>query len=253
MLILLSPSKKLDFEKKFEEFKARQPIFKKEITELISILKNKNKGQIKNLMSLSDNLAQLNYNRYQSFSDKFNNRNSKQAIFAFKGDVYDGLDIESLNKTEIKNSDNKIAILSGLYGLLKPFDLMQPYRLEMGTNLKNKYGNNLYNFWGDKISERINELENNLIINLASNEYFKSVNKKKLKGELINIDFKENKNGKLSTIGIYAKKARGLMARFILKNNIETLDKIKDFNSEGYKFTANDSNKNKLVFIRKHD
>lgn len=253
MLLLLSPSKKLDFQKKIEKIKASQPVFKKEIKELIYILKNKKKGEIKNLMSLSDNLAQLNYDRYQNFEDTFNHKNSKQAIFAFKGDVYDGLDIESLNELQINDSNKKIAIISGLYGLLKPFDLIQPYRLEMGTSLKTNLGENLYDFWEEKITNKINDLEGSLIINLASQEYFKSIKKNKLIGKLINIDFKEAKNEKISTIGIYAKKARGMMARYVLQHNITKIEDLKKFNVEGYRFAKELSNENKLTFIRKHD
>jgi hypothetical protein len=203
-------------------------------------------------MKLSDNLAELNYNRYQNFTEEFNKDNSQQSIFAFTGDVYEGFDARNLSKSEIKLSNSKIAILSGLYGLLKPLDLIQPYRLEMGTKMKNDKGEDLYDFWGDKITDQINKLESELVINLASNEYFKSVKKKKLKAKLVNIDFKEDKGGKVSIIGIYAKKARGYMARFIVKNDVNNLEKLKDFDVEGYKFIESMSDDANLTFLRKH-
>jgi hypothetical protein len=252
MLALLSPAKSLNFEDKNFIEPISEPTFSDEIKELVNNLKSKSEKGIKNLMKLSDNLAELNYNRYQNFTEEFNKDNSQQSIFAFTGDVYEGFDARNLSESEIKLSNSKIAILSGLYGLLKPLDLMQPYRLEMGTKMKNDKGEDLYDFWGEKITDQINELESELVINLASNEYFKSVKKKKLKAKLVNIDFKEDKGGKVSIIGIYAKKARGYMARFIVKNDVNNLKKIKDFDVEGYKFIESMSDDANLTFLRKH-
>jgi cytoplasmic iron level regulating protein YaaA (DUF328/UPF0246 family) len=253
MLVLLSPSKTLDFESKIPTSnlpKNATPVLLSESLKLIEILKKLSEKDIAKLMDLSPKLAKLNFDRFQSFQKKFTDKNSKTAIFAFKGDVYEGLDVDSLSTIEVKQAQNKIAILSGLYGLVRPLDLIQPYRLEMGTNLKNSAGNNLYKFWNEKISNEINQLEKNLIINLASNEYFKAVAIKNIKAKIVDIDFKEFKSGEYKTIGIFAKKARGLMARYIIQNNISKADNLKDFNLENYKFNKGFSNDSKLVFTR---
>jgi hypothetical protein len=250
MLALISPSKTLDFEKKISIDNFSEPFFKKEIFQLIDVLKNKSQSEIAKLMDLSEKLAKLNFDRYNNFKPSFNLKNSKPCIYAFKGDVYEGLDIESLTKKEQDLANNKFAIISGLYGLLKPFDLIQPYRLEMSVKLKNKIGNNLYDFWGEKITQQLNEEENNLVVNLASKEYFSAIKPKKLKANLVNVDFKENKNGKLSTIGIFAKRARGLMARFIIKNNISKASDLLMFDYENYKFNKKISTENNFIFVR---
>jgi cytoplasmic iron level regulating protein YaaA (DUF328/UPF0246 family) len=207
MLTVISPSKTLDFNPCEKEYKIQKPYFIKESLDLISELKKLNVNDIKKLMNISDKLAELNHQRFLNFSEDFNIKNSKPAIFAFKGDVYEGFDANSLNEKEIEFANKKIAILSGLYGLLKPLDFIKPYRLEMGINFKYKKNSSLYEFWGNKISEKINELENEYLINLASNEYFTAVNKKILKPKIIDISFKEYKKGKLSVIGLFAKKA----------------------------------------------
>lgn len=253
MLAILSPSKTLDFDSSRELADKSTPCLFNETLGLIEILKGKDKEEIKNLMKLSDKLAELNYERYQNFANKMTGTNSRQAIFAFKGDVYDGLDADSLNDPQIKAANDNIAILSGLYGLIRPLDLIQPYRLEMGTKLDNPKGKDLYKFWGDKISKRINELEDDLVINLASNEYFKAVNKNALNAKVVDINFKEDKDGKVKVIGIYAKKARGMMARYIVENKVKDLDEIKKFNSSGYKFSPEESDDEQLTFIRKHN
>ncbi len=252
MLALLSPSKTLDFETEKKLGKAVTPSLFENSLELISILKAKSQKDIQNLMKISDNLSELNYKRFQNFSDKMDGTNSKQAIFAFKGDVYDGLDSNSLSNDEIKFANNTIGILSGLYGFIKPLDNIQAYRLEMGTKLENQKGKNLYDFWSNKISEEINKNEQHLILNLASNEYFKAVNRKALKAKVIDIDFKEEKKGELKTIGIYAKKARGMMARYIVQNKLDSVEKIKEFNLDNYKFIKDLSSNKKFVFARKH-
>lgn len=252
MLAILSPSKTLDYESDTPNVKTSKPSLFSESWKLVELMKKHNSQDIKNLMGVSEKLADLNYERYQNFSQSFNESNSKPCIFAFKGDVYEGLDIQSLNSSELQKTNDKIAILSGLYGLLRPFNLMQPYRLEMGISLKNKNGKNLYEFWGNKISEEVNKIENKTLINLASNEYFKSINKKILKAELIDIDFKDDKGQGPKTIGIYAKKARGFMARYLIQNDINKVEDLKNFDVEGYNFSNNLSKEKKLVFLRKH-
>lgn len=253
MLALLSPSKTLDFETAKSFSKPTCPALFDESLKLIDILKNKKLSEIQSLMKLSDKLSELNYSRFQNFAENMNDINAKQAVFAFKGDVYEGLDAETFSPEDLEIINNKVAIISGLYGLLKPLDYIQPYRLEMGTRLENQEGKNLYEFWKGKISNHLNNIEKNTIVNLASEEYFKAIDKKNLSAKIINIHFKEDKNKQVKTIGIFAKKARGLMARFIVENNIEHIDKLKNFNISGYKFISDLSDNNNLTFIRKHD
>ena len=247
MLILLSPAKALNYDSQDVCSKITQPIFKSEIADLVALMQQKSETDIKSLMGLSDKLAKLNYERYQNFSQQFNKDNSKQAIFAFNGDVYQGFDALSLSEDDILFAHEGLRILSGLYGVLRPLDAMQPYRLEMGTKLKGEYGEDLYDFWGSKITQ---EIDSDYIINLASNEYFSSVKKKELKGKLINVHFKEFREGKYKIIGIYAKKARGLMARFIVQNRIKSPEKIKEFNIERYQFAGDLSDDKNYVFVR---
>ena len=203
-------------------------------------------------MSVSDKIAELNYNRFKSWEDPSNSKISKQAIYAFKGDVYSGLDAESIGEDKFDYLQNSLRIISGYYGLLRPFDQILPYRLEMGTKLKNQNGNNLYKFWGDKITDVLNEDldSNDIIVNLASDEYFKSINKDKIKSKIITPVFKEFKNGLYKVIAIYAKKARGLMSRFLIERKSTSIDDIKLFNINGYSFDSNLSNDNQLVFTR---
>lgn len=259
---ILSPSKKLDFDraKKLQGFVQSSPALSKETDVLLREMKRKSKQDIAKLMSLSDKLAELNYDRYQRFllSDEARKNSSNQAlaIAAFQGDVYEGLDFSSLSNMDKTYCNEKILILSGLYGVLSPFDMMQPYRLEMGTKLEISYNgkdiHNLYDFWGNKITDFINSQSFDILVNLASHEYFKSVNAKKLNKKLIDIDFKEDKNGKISTIGLYAKKARGLMARYIVENKIEKDKDLMKFDILGYKLAENMSTEQKYVFVRKH-
>jgi len=254
MTILLSPAKSLDLDFKNKIGENKTPVFKKECLELVKILKKKSRGEIKNLMSLSDNLSELNYNRYQDFSNDFTEKNSKQAIFAFTGDVYKSFDSLSLSEADIKYADEHIKILSGLYGLISPLDYIQPYRLEMGTRLENKKGANLYHFWQEVLTDYLNKNADDIIINLASGEYIKAVKIKSLNKIFVDIDFKDRKNGQYKTIGINAKKARGKMARYLVTNRIENIDTIKKFSEDEYMFNAElsnlDSKSQKLVFTR---
>jgi len=235
MLAIISPSKTQDFSecgiKTFSE--TRQLA---QTQELVDLLKNKTQSQISKLMSLSDKLSKLNFDRFKSFNTPFTLDNAKQALLAFKGDVYNGIDASSLSVDDLKFAQNNVRMLSGLYGVLRPLDLIQPYRLEMGTRLSNQNGSNLYDFWGSKISEVLNEDEQDLIINLASNEYYKSIDKKVLKANTLDIVFKEKKNGSYKVIGIYAKRARGLMVNYIVRNRITDPIALKDFSDEGYRF-----------------
>ena len=203
-------------------------------------------------MNVSDKIAELNYNRFKTWEDPSNSKTSKQAIYAFKGDVYSGLDAESIDEDKFDYLQNSLRIISGYYGLLRPFDQILPYRLEMGTKLENENGNNLYKFWGDKITDVLNEdLDtNDIIVNLASDEYFKSINKDKIKSKIITPVFKEFKNGLYKVIAIYAKKARGLMSRFLIERKSTSIDDIKLFNINGYSFDSNLSNDSQLVFTR---
>tara|TARA_R110000850_G_scaffold203228_1_gene329430 strand:- start:37670 stop:38431 length:762 start_codon:yes stop_codon:yes gene_type:complete len=253
MKIVLSPAKSLDFDSKLPTSKFTQPVFLNEAEKLISVLEKKSKSQLKDLMGISDNLAELNYKRYKDFKVPFTEKNARPAIYAFSGDVYVGLDAYALSKGNISTLQDTVRILSGLYGVLKPLDLMQPYRLEMGTDLKVNRKKNLYEFWGDQITEALNEelKDDELFVNLASKEYFKSVNEKKLKVPVISPEFKDFKNGKLKIISFYAKKARGSMARYMVENKIDNYEGILKFNWEGYSFSEKETkNNNKPVFIR---
>lgn len=254
MIAILSPAKTLDYSPTQKSFEPTLPVFPQETFSLVNSLRKKTKNKLKRLMSISDNLAAENVLRYQNFEETFTSDNSKEAIFAFKGDVYRGFDAETLTKAQIKYAHKHIRILSGLYGLLKPLDLMQPYRLEMGTKLSTRKGKNLYDFWNNKITEALNEdLESHkqkIIINLASNEYFKSVKTKNLNAEIINIQFKEYKGEELKFISFNAKRARGLMARYITVNKPKKIEELKAFNYEDYSYSAEGSSDKELLFVR---
>ena len=252
MKIVISPAKSLDYETPIPTKQFTQGIFLEEAAKINNVLIKKSPKQLSALMGISPNLGELNWQRNQEWALPFNLENSRQAIFAFKGEVYVGLDAYSLSLKKLDLLQNKLRILSGQYGLLKPFDLMQPYRLEMGTKLKVANKENLYRFWGDKITEELNKelAENELFINLASAEYFKAVKPALLKVPVITPVFKDLKDGKLKIIAFFAKKARGLMVRFIIDHQIETLDGLKNFNEEGYAFHSNLSSANELVFTR---
>lgn len=252
MKIVISPAKSLDFETKIPTTQFTQGIFLDEASKLNTVLKKKSPKQLSSLMSISDKLGELNWERNQNWQLPFSIENARQAVFAFKGDVYIGLDAYTLSSEKINQLQQKLRILSGQYGLLKPLDLIQPYRLEMGTKLKVGSKSNLYEYWNSKITNALNTelFEGEVLVNLASNEYFKAVKPKLLKVPIITPIFKDYKNGKLKMISFFAKKARGLMVRYIVDNNIEKTEDLKGFNYEGYAFDANLSTNKELVFTR---
>ena len=254
MIILLSPAKTLDYESPNINIGHSVPSLLSKSKILIKDLKSKKTDEIANLMKISNKLALLNSDRYKSWKGLKNETvNSKQAIFVFKGDVYQGLDINSFEKKDLEYSQNHLRLLSGLYGLLKPLDVIEPYRLEMGTKLETDKGKNLYEFWGQEISNEIakdlKSIKSNTIINLASNEYFESVKNIKETTNVISPVFKDFSKGRYKIISFYAKKARGLMAAWILKNKIKE-DELNNFNSDGYYFSHEESSKNSPVFLR---
>jgi len=255
MLIVVSPAKTLDYETPAKTRVATLPDYLDDSQQLINRLRRLSSLDISELMKVSTKIADLNFDRYEAWKKKFTTKNAKQAALAFKGDVYTGLDAESFTAKDFTFAQKHFRVLSGLYGLLRPLDLMQAYRLEMGTRLKTDRGNNLYEFWGSTITDGLNKqlkkIKSDYLINLASNEYFKSVKPKELNAEIIIPEFKEFKNGDYKMIGIYAKKARGMMSRYIIKNQLREPKDIKKFNSDGYKFNKSLSNGNKLVFTRK--
>jgi len=252
MKIIISPAKSLNFEAKSPVKEYTQPILLPQAERLNKILKKKSARVLSKLMSISDNLGRLNYDRNQEWNLPFTPENAKQAVYAFTGEVYRGLDVNTIPKEKLRGLQDKLRILSGQYGLLKPLDLMQAYRLEMSTKLKIGNKNNLYQFWGSTITEELNkELEpDELFINLASNEYFKVIKPKELEVPIITPIFKDYKNGEYKTIMTFAKLARGQMVRFIVENDINSLDDLKGFNIGGYGFDANMSTETELIFTR---
>jgi len=252
MKIVISPAKSLNFEKELPTNRFSEPKFLKEATTIQKTLKKKKPKQLMELMDISDKLAELNWQRNQDWQTPFTTENARPAVYAFDGDVYQGLDVYTLPEAKLDDLQDKLLILSGLYGLLKPLDLMQPYRLEMGTSLPIGKSKNLYEFWKKTITKQLNDelQKDELFINLASNEYFSAVDAKTLKVPVITPEFKDYKDGKLKMISFFAKKARGLMVRYIIDTNAETIDDLKAFNYEGYAFDANLSSGNKLVFTR---
>jgi len=254
MLTIISPAKSLNFEGLTQKISYSLPNKLKKSEEIISVLKELDQQKLMKLMSISNDLALLNYERFQNWSLPFNEDNSKQSVFCFNGDVYQGLDVKTLNNKDLNFCQNHLRILSGLYGLLKPLDLIQPYRLEMGTKISISGSKNLYDFWKKAITDSLNEeiKQNNhkYLLNLASNEYFKSIDKKSLKAEIINPVFKDFKNGEYKVISFFAKKARGMMARYHIQNKVNSLDDLKSFNENGYYYCSELSENNKLVFIR---
>lgn len=253
MLMIISPAKTLDYESPLATETHTQPDFLDDACELIDQLKELEPHQICNLMDISDKLGQLNAERFQNWHTPFTPDNARQAVLAFKGDVYTGLDAESFSEDDFQFAQKHLRILSGLYGLLKPLDLMQPYRLEMGTKFENSRGKDLYAFWGSKITEALNRQlaeDDQVLINLASNEYFKSVKKRELDARLITPQFKDWKNGKYKMISFYAKKARGLMCRYAIQNQINKAEDLKEFNLDGYYFSEDQSDNNNWVFLR---
>jgi len=254
MLIVISPAKSLDFKTPPVIPDYTIPELLNESEKLAGRLKTLSPKKISALMGISNDLGELNFKRFQEWRLPFTPENAKQALFAFSGDVYQGLNAATLPKEKVELAQSKLRILSGLYGVLKPLDLMQPYRLEMGTKLKYYKSKDLYAFWNSLITKKINEavLESgsNVLINLASNEYFKSIDKKKLKAEIVTPDFKEFKNGSYTIISFFAKRARGLMTRFILENNISNPADLVAFDSEGYSFNVRLSKPGNPVFTR---
>lgn len=253
MLMVISPAKTLDYESPLATETFTKPDFLADACELIDQLKELEPHQVSNLMSISDKLGQLNAERFQSWHTPFSAKNARQALLAFKGDVYTGLDAGSFNEQDFSFAQKHLRMLSGLYGILKPLDLMQPYRLEMGTKFENKRGKDLYAFWGDRLTQETNRLlksDDEVLVNLASNEYFKSLKKKDLEGRLITPQFKDWKNGQYKIISFYAKKARGLMCRYAILNRITDANDLKGFDLDGYYFSEDQSDKNNWVFLR---
>jgi len=255
MLLVVSPAKKLDFESPLATAEFTQPTLLEHSQALINDCIKLSPAQIASLMKLSDKLAGLNAARFGAWTTPFNTDNARQAVLSFNGDVYTGLDAQSFNDNDFEFAQQHFRILSGLYGLLKPLDLIQAYRLEMGCKLANTRGDNLYQFWGDIITNELNDAlkaqGDNLLINLASTEYFKSVKKKSLNAEIITPAFKDWKNGEYKMISFYAKKARGLMARYIIQNKITQVEQLKDFDLAGYQYNESFSKGNDWVFTRK--
>ena len=252
MKILLSPAKSLDFKSEIPTIKTSPICFEKEAQHLNSILKTKNPKELSDLMSISSKIADLNYERNHSWSLPFTTSNARQAVYAFSGDVYRGLDAYSIENDKIDFMQNSVRIISGLYGLIKPLDLIQPYRLEMGTKLSFDSNKNLYDFWRKKITEKLNNelIDNEPLINLASNEYFKAIDTKVIKSDIYSVNFKQFKNGSYKTIAIFSKKARGMMTRFIINNQIDDINGLKLFDYDDYSYHESLSNAKELVFTR---
>ena len=253
MKIIISPAKSLDFKTELPTTNFSIPNFLSESKKINVLLKKKSPSELKSLMSISEKLAELNWNRNNTFKTPFNIENARPSIFTFNGDVYSGLDAFSLSMDQLNQAQKSLRILSGLYGLLKPLDLIQPYRLEMGTKLNVEGSLNLYGFWRNKITNKLNDElnENEFFVNLASNEYSSAIDRKLLKTTMISPVFKDMKNGKLKIISFYAKKARGMMVRYILDNEINNLEDLRGFDYGGYSYSSEESEKMKeLVFIR---
>jgi uncharacterized protein len=255
MLFLLSPAKSLDYDTPAPKDLAHTlPQFPAQSKQLIELLSPMSPQQVSELMDLSDQLSALNVARYAAWSPKFTAKNSKQAILAFNGDVYEGLDAKSLKPADLEWAQEHLLMLSGLYGVLRPLDWMQPYRLEMGTKLANPHGSNLYKFWGSQVAEHLNAQlateKNPVVVNLASNEYFKAVDRKVLKARVVECVFEEGKAGQYKVISFFAKHARGMMARYAIQKRIKDVRKLQAFNEAGYAFDAKASEDNRYVFRR---
>ena len=254
MLMVISPAKTLDYTSPLATQEYSLPRYLEQSSQLIEVLRKLSPNELAELMKLSDKLAGLNVARFTQWQPAFTLENARQAILAFRGDVYTGLDADSLSAADFKYAQQHLRILSGLYGVLRPLDLMQPYRLEMGTKLDNPVGANLYEFWGEQITDSLNqclaEQKTDVLLNLASNEYFKAVKPKQLKATLIDVDFKDLKNGQYKIISFYAKKARGMMARYVIENKIDSVAGLRKFNTQGYYYSAEQSKPEHLVFLR---
>ena len=254
MIIVISPAKTLDFETPPITQEHTQPDFLDDSAELIDALRKLEPDQIGKLMSISPKLALLNSNRYFAWQHPFTLENAKQAMLAFKGDVYTGLQVEDFSDADFDFAQQHLRMLSGLYGLLRPLDLMQAYRLEMGTKLANPRGKDLYAFWGERITGWLNQAlvaqGDDILLNLASNEYFSSIKRKALHARIIETEFRDLKNGQYKIISFYAKKARGLMARYVIKNQLHDPLALQQFDAQGYRYSAELSSADKLVFLR---
>ncbi len=252
MKLVLSPAKSLDFQRKLPTPKSTEACFLAEAERINRLLKKKSARSLSKLMHISDSLGQLNYERNQEWSLPFTSDNARPAVYAFNGDVYRGLDAYTIDTKKLDKVEDTIRIISGLYGILKPLDLIQPYRLEMGTKFPVGKSKNLYEFWRKKVTQALNDelADDELFLNLASNEYFKAIDTKALKVPVINVSFKEFKNGDYKTIGIFAKLARGLMTRYIIETDAKTLDDIKGFNYDNYGLSDELSSDKELVFVR---
>lgn len=254
MLVVVSPAKKLDFELPAKTNSFTEPEFLDESKVLVKHIKNKNSNDLQKLMKVSEKIADLNVKRFKEFKTPFTLENAKQAVFAFMGDTYVGLEADTLDAKELKILEKRLRILSGLYGLLRPMDLIQPYRLEMGTKWGPEKHKDLYSFWGDKLTEKINQdlkiSKSKYLVNCASKEYFSAIKEDKLDRPVLNMVFKEKKGDDYKIMSLFAKRARGMMARFIAQNNITDIDDIKKFNLGSYKFNKSLSSENDFVFTR---
>ena len=255
MLFLLSPAKSLDYDSPITSREHSLPAFVAQSAELIDVLQTLTPGQVAELMDLSEALAKLNVQRYAAWSPKFTAKNSRQAVLAFDGDVYGGLDARSLGDADLQWAQQHLCILSGLYGVLRPLDRMQPYRMEMGTALATPRGANLYKFWGAQIAQDLNQRlaadKSPVIVNLASQEYFKAVDLNTLKARVLECVFEDHKNGKYKVISFFAKRARGLMARYAVTQRLALPQQLQGFDAEGYAFSAANSEPDRYVFRRK--
>ena len=254
MLITLSPAKTLDFDTQKLTRKHSTPIFLDDSSELVDCLQEYSPRRLATLMGMSDKLAVLNHERFSTWSPPFTTSNAKQAVLTFRGLAYEGLDADSYSAADFTTAQKSLRILSGLHGILRPLDLVQPYRLEMGTRLKTSRGKDLYEFWGSKITEVVNRdlarSKHPVLVNLASVEYFKSIKSEMLQGRIVTPTFKEQKNGDFKQVTFFAKKARGLMTSYIIQNQLEDVEDIKTFNLEGYRFNMGLSEENDWVFTR---
>jgi cytoplasmic iron level regulating protein YaaA (DUF328/UPF0246 family) len=254
MLLVVSPAKNLDYQSSIPSVTPTQPRFESQIKSLVETCRHLSPADLSSLMGISDKLALLNAERFDSFSMPFNSNNARPALYAFNGDVYTGLDALTLKPEAVEYAQSHLRILSGLYGVLRPLDLMQPYRLEMGIKLKTEQGKSLYDYWDKQITELLNEdiaaQGDNVLVNLASNEYFSAVKKKSLDAMVITPQFKDEKNGQYKIISFYAKKARGMMARYVIENKLRNVTDLKDFDYGGYAFDEASSTESEYVFKR---
>ena len=252
MKILLSPAKSLDYKSDLPTLKTSEGCFLNEAQHLNNILKEKSPKELSELMNISSSLGELNYQRNNSWSLPFSQKNARQSIYAFSGDVYRGLDSYTVEEGKIDFMQNSVRIISGLYGLLKPLDLIQPYRLEMGTKMPVDDNKNLYEYWRQKITSQLNEelADDEPVLNLASNEYFKAIDRKVIDTAIYTANFKQLKNGEYKTIAIFSKKARGMMTRFIIDNNITDISDLKSFNYDNYMFHESLSSEKEFIFTR---